>query len=182
MFKRLSFALIAVSVVGSAFAQGDPDTLTKIIEEGKVRNKARVALETITGEFGARLTSSQALEKAQAWAMEQFKSYGCVNVHLEKWGPFAKGWNLDYYSGHMLEPQYQPIIAMPVAWTNGTGGVVTGNPMLVRQPPHGSCRRRIRQNGGTRGTGFWTRHPKPGSCRRPGGRTSVSQPGTTTLR
>ena len=63
--------------------------------------------------------------------MKRLKEYGLTNVHLEKWGPFGKGWNLELYSGHMLEPMYQPIIAMPVAWTAGTNGVVSGNPVLV---------------------------------------------------
>ena len=63
--------------------------------------------------------------------MKRLKEYGLANVHLEKWGPFGKGWNLELYSGHMLEPMYQPIIAMPVAWTAGTNGVVSGNPILV---------------------------------------------------
>src|ERR1035437_3715194 len=75
---------------------------------------------------------SGAMRSASATACAlSLKEYGLANVHLEKWGPFGKGWNLEQYSGHMLEPMYQPIIAMPVAWTAGTEGVVSGNPILV---------------------------------------------------
>ncbi|MEO8592763.1 MAG: M20/M25/M40 family metallo-hydrolase [Candidatus Solibacter sp.] len=85
----------------------------------------------LTDVNGPRLTNSRGFRASGDWAVKRLKEYGLSNVRLEKWGPFAKGWNLDHYSGHMLEPQYQPIIAMPVAWTNGTNGVVTGNPVLV---------------------------------------------------
>src|SRR3954452_11125710 len=85
----------------------------------------------LTDVNGPRLNNSKGYRAAGDWAVKRLKEYGLANVHLEKWGPFAKGWTLDYYAGHMLEPQYQPIIAMPVAWTNGTNGIVTGNPMLV---------------------------------------------------
>ena len=85
----------------------------------------------LTDVNGPRLMNSKGYRAAGEWAVKRLKEYGLSNVHLEKYGPFAKGWNLDYYSGHMLEPQYQPIIAMPVAWTNGTNGVVTGSPVMV---------------------------------------------------
>src|SRR5215471_1334150 len=85
----------------------------------------------LTDVNGPRLTDSKGYRKAGDWAVERLKEYGLSNVHLEKWGPFGKAWNLELYSGNMIEPQYQPLIAYPVAWTPGTNGVVTGNPMLV---------------------------------------------------
>ena len=86
----------------------------------------------LTDVHGPRLTDSKGYREAGEWAVERLKQYGLSNVHLEKWGPFGKSWNLEYYSGHMLAPMYQPIIAMPVAWTPGTNGVVTR-----RTPPGG---------------------------------------------
>lgn len=134
MFKRLSFACLALVVGAQAFAQGDPDTLSKIVEEGKVRNKARVTLETITGVFGARLTSSQALENAQAWAMEQFKSYGCVNVHLEKWGEFPVGFDRakSGHVGRMTAPFTRDFQYTTPSWTPGTKGLKKGG--VVMEP------------------------------------------------
>src|SRR5664279_2415913 len=77
------------------------------------------------------LAVAQQTEKVDLSTIHRLKEYGLSNVHLEKWAPFGKGWNLELYSGHMLEPMYQPIIAMPVAFTAGTDGVVSGNPILV---------------------------------------------------
>src|SRR5664279_3140511 len=85
----------------------------------------------LTDVNGPRLQSSKGYRASADWAVKRLQEYGLANVHLEKWGPFGKGWNLELYSGHMLEPMYQPIIAMPVAFTAGTAGVVSGNPILV---------------------------------------------------
>ena len=85
----------------------------------------------LTDVNGPRLTDSKGHRAAGEWAVKRLKEYGLANVHLEKWGPFAHSWNLEYYAGHMMEPMYQPIIAMPSAWSPGTNGVVAGNPVLV---------------------------------------------------
>ena len=85
----------------------------------------------LTDVYGPRLANSPAYKTAAEWAMKQLKEYGLSNVHGEKWGPFAHGWTYTYYAGHMLEPSYQPIIAVPVAWTSGTNGPVMGDAMIA---------------------------------------------------
>src|ERR1035437_99257 len=110
----------------------DLNTIHRIKEEALGRNsKVMDHLFYLTDVNGPRLQSSKGYRAAADWAVKRLTEYGLSNVRLEKWGPFGKGWNLELYSGHMLEPQYQPIIAMPVAWTAGTNGVVSGNPILV---------------------------------------------------
>src|SRR5215471_17942505 len=76
------------------------------------------------------LALAQPAEKVDLNMIHKIKEEALSNVHLEKWGPFGKAWNVEYYSGHMIEPQYQSLIAYPVAWTPGTNGVVKGNPIL----------------------------------------------------
>src|ERR1035437_3455816 len=110
----------------------DLNTIHRIKEEVLGRNsKVMDHVFYLTDVNGPRLQSSKGYRAAGDWAVKRLTEYGLSNVRLEKWGPFGKGWNLELYSGHMLEPQYQPIIAMPVAWTAGTNGVVSGNPILV---------------------------------------------------
>ena len=110
----------------------DLNTIHRIKAEALGRNsKVMDHMFYLTDVNGPRLQNSKGYRAAGDWAVKRLKEYGLSNVHLEKWGPFGKGWNLELYSGHMLEPQYQPIIAMPVAWTAGTNGVVSGNPILV---------------------------------------------------
>ena len=98
----------------------DLNAIHRIKEEALGRDsKVMDHVFYLTDVNGPRLTNSKGYRKAGEWAVKRLKEYGLTNVHLEKWGPFGKGWNLEFYSGHMLEPMYQPIIAMPVAWTRG---------------------------------------------------------------
>jgi hypothetical protein len=110
----------------------DLNTIHRIKEEALGRNSKVMDDEFyLTDVNGPRLNNSKGYRAAGDWAVKRLKEYGLANVHLEKWGPFGKGWNLELYSGHMLEPMYQPIIAIPLAWTAGTDGVVSGSPILV---------------------------------------------------
>src|SRR5215831_13525547 len=109
----------------------DLNVIHRIKEETFARSKVMDHMFWMTDANGPRLTDSKGHRKAAEWAVGRLKEYGLSNAHLEKWGPFGKAWNLEFYSGHMLEPMYQPIIAMPVAWTPGTNGVLIGEPMLV---------------------------------------------------
>lgn len=137
MLRRLTFAIIALSFGGSVLAQGDSATIDKILDEGVVRNQARQTLETFCGQFGARLTSSQALEKAQAWAMDQFKSYGCVNVHLEKWGEFPVGFDraMSGHVGRMTSPFSRELQFTTPSWTPGTKGLRKGGVVMAPETP-----------------------------------------------
>ncbi|MBS1728258.1 MAG: M20/M25/M40 family metallo-hydrolase [Armatimonadetes bacterium] len=132
MLRRLSFAILAAAIGGTALAQGDQATIDKILDEGMVRNQARQTLETFCGQFGARLTSSQALEKAQAWAMEQFKSYGCTNVHLEKWGEWPVGFDraMSGHVGRMTAPFSRELQFTTPSWTPGTRGLTKGTAIM----------------------------------------------------
>jgi hypothetical protein len=110
----------------------DLNMIHRIKEEALGRNsKVMDHMFYLTDVNGPRLTDSKGYRAAGEWAVKRLKEYGLSNVHLEKWGPFGKSWNVEFYSGHMIEPQYQTIIAYPVAWTPGTNGVVSGNPVMV---------------------------------------------------
>jgi len=110
----------------------DLNAIHRIKEEALGRNsKVMDHMFWLTDANGPRLTDSKGYRAAGEWAVKRLKDYGLANVHLEKWGPFGKAWNVEFYSGHLIEPQYQALIAYPVAWTPGTNGVISGNPMLV---------------------------------------------------
>ena len=91
----------------------------------------------LTDRYGPRLTNSPQFRAAGEWAVSQLKEWGLSNVHLEKWstedvtsGPIP-GWQVTGYSGAMVSPTYMPIIGMPVAWTKGTDGAVTGEAVMA---------------------------------------------------
>ena len=46
-------------------------------------------------------------------------------------GEVGLGWENKYTSVHMHKPEYQPIIAYPVAWSRGTDGKVVSNVVFV---------------------------------------------------
>jgi hypothetical protein len=141
MKKTLLAALFVFAVPALSPAQSvepvDLGAIHRIKDEALGPNsKVMDTAFYLTDVHGPRLTSSKGHRAAAEWAVQRLKEYGLENVHLEKWGPFAKSWNLEYYSGHMIEPSYQPLIALPVAWTPGTNGVVSGNPILVTPQNH----------------------------------------------
>jgi carboxypeptidase Q len=91
----------------------------------------------LTDRYGPRLANSPQFRAAGEWAAGRLKEWGLSNVHLEKWatkdvpsGPIP-GWQITGYSGAMVEPSYMPIIAMPVAWTQGTNGPLTAEVTLA---------------------------------------------------
>jgi hypothetical protein len=131
---QLAASLLALPLLALAqpAEKVDLNMIHRIKEEAFGRNsKVMDHMFYLTDVNGPRLTDSKGYRAAGEWAVKRLKEYGLENVHLEKWGPFGKAWNVEYYSGHMIEPQYQTIIAYPVAWTPGTNGVVSGNPVLV---------------------------------------------------
>ncbi|MCL4795001.1 MAG: M20/M25/M40 family metallo-hydrolase [Bryobacteraceae bacterium] len=83
----------------------------------------------LTDVHGPRLTGSANLKKAAEWAVERLKAYGMADAQIESWGPFGRSWENDRFSVHLLEPSYQPIYGFPLAWTPGTDGVVSGEPV-----------------------------------------------------
>ena len=85
----------------------------------------------LTDVYGPRLTNSPGYMQAADWAVKRLKGYGLKNAHLEKWGPFGQSWTYTKFAAHMTAPQYQPLIGFPLAWTPGTNGPVSGEPVLA---------------------------------------------------
>ena len=79
----------------------------------------------LTDVYGPRLTGSPGFKAAAEWAAKQLQEWGCVNVKLEKWGPFGRSWSLVRYSGNFVEPQPAPITGVVLPWTPGTNGRIT---------------------------------------------------------
>jgi carboxypeptidase Q len=90
---------------------------------------------SLTDRYGPRLTNSPQFRAAGEWAVGQLKEWGLANVHLEKWATPENNkipsWQYTYYSGNMIEPTYQAIIGVPVAWTAGTNGPITAEAILA---------------------------------------------------
>jgi hypothetical protein len=132
MHKR--FALMAALLAAVNLPAEEPvdlKVLTRIKAEAFQNSQAMDHLFYLSDVYGPRLTNSPGYREAADWVVKRLESYGLQNVKLEKWGPFGQSWQLKHFSAHLLEPQYAPLIGFPLAWTPGTNGVVTGEPVLV---------------------------------------------------
>ena len=116
-----------------ALGQDRPDlsVIDRIKTEAFDRSKVMDTLYQITEVRGPRLTASPQFDNAAAWTVSQLREYGLQNVHLEKWGPFGRSWSLEQSSLELLEPSYQRLEAIPLAWSSSTHGDVTGDLVIA---------------------------------------------------
>jgi hypothetical protein len=132
--------MAALCAVTSAYAQstptlGDPETVSRIVEIGKNRNRVMPTLRALTN-IGPRLTGSPTLRRAQEWAMGEFRRYGLKNVHLEKWGDVPVGFERGARQvGRMVTPYDFPIGFTTQCWMPGTEGKVRAEAVLAPAKP-----------------------------------------------
>jgi hypothetical protein len=71
------------------------------------------------------------MRQAQGWVLDELRDMGLSSVEMEPWGEEAVGWDLARVSVHMLEPDYQMVIAYPLAFSPGTGGPVVSRAVIA---------------------------------------------------
>jgi len=138
MRKTIAVLLISVSLPAFAPAQEkiDLNVIHKIKTEELGNNSMVMELmHKLTDQYGPRLTNSPQYRIAGEWAIKQMQEWGLSNPRMEKFAtpkdnPIPS-WQVKSYNGAMVEPQYMPIIGLPVAWTGGTNGPTTGEAILA---------------------------------------------------
>src|SRR6185312_3562468 len=110
----------------------DMHTVELIRNEGFNDSKVMDILFNLTDVNGPRLTGSTGMKSAERWAKKQLTDWGLVNVAIEPWGGFGKGWEINKYYLAMTAPYYQALIGVPKAWTPGTNGLVKADAIVVR--------------------------------------------------
>ncbi len=125
--------LIALAISTVALAQDKPDlaVVNKIRAEAFDHSQVMDTLFYLSDVNGPRVTNSTGFHSAADWAVKRLESYGLVNVKQEPWGEFGRSWNFSHYEGHMIAPQYSPLIGFPLAWSSGTDGPVRGDAILA---------------------------------------------------
>lgn len=134
MTKRSAlFCLLGLVASGTlGHAQGDPQTIAKIIDEGKNHSQVWSRLQYVCEKIGPRLTGSPKLERAEQWAMNEFKRFGLQNVHREKWGEFPVGFERGPLQVvKMVEPFESTMVFTTGAWTNGTNGLTKAEAVMA---------------------------------------------------
>ncbi len=102
----------------------DLEMVAKIREEGLQRSQVADITSYMTDVLGARLTLSQDMKRAQAWAVEKMREIGLENVNIEPFMEYGVAWDNEYFSLHLLEPDYQPMVGFPLTHTPGTSGKI----------------------------------------------------------
>jgi hypothetical protein len=130
---KLRLVLVALLVCSPVLAGGDGDlqVLSRIREEAVRNSEVMQTLSHLTDVVGPRLTNSPGYEKGAEWARLKLKEWGLEDSRLEPWGEFGRGWRVTRHSLEMTHPRYLKLTAYPKAWTKGTSGVISGNPVLV---------------------------------------------------
>ena len=109
----------------------DAAMIGKIREEGLKRSQVMDHISWLSDVYGPRLTGGPGIMQASEWALKKFSEWGLANGHREPFA-FGKGWTLERFSAHLIEPQIEPLIGFPGAWTPGTNGPVTADVILAQ--------------------------------------------------
>jgi hypothetical protein len=125
-----TFLLISVWTVLFVFAtpqdpKVDHDMIAKIREEGFQRSRVMDTVGYMSDVLGARLTLSEDMKSAQTWAKDKMEEIGLVNTIIEPFMDYGVTWDNEYFSLHMLEPDYQPLVGFPLTHTPSTPGRMT---------------------------------------------------------
>ncbi|MCC9167673.1 M28 family metallopeptidase [Pontibacter harenae] len=109
----------------------DLEVVNRIKKEGLENSKVMETAFYLTDVNGPRLSGSSGLKRANEWTKNQLASWGLKNAHLEEWGEFGRGWDIEKSYLAMTAPYYQQLIATPKAWTPSTNGLVKAPAVLV---------------------------------------------------
>ena len=126
-----TLALACVAILAALPALAEDDVLARIREEGFQRSQVMEIAFYMTDVLGPRLTSSRGEKKAQEWARSKMQEMGLSRVVAEPFGAHEASWDNLYTSLHLVEPDYQPLIGYPYAFTPGTNGKVTAEAKIA---------------------------------------------------
>jgi hypothetical protein len=108
-----------------------PDTPAgKLLREIKEHAEVVARVEYLADVIGPRLTGSDQLRQAQAWAKAEMTRLGAVNVHEEAYD-FGLAWTRGVDSARLLTHNGIRFRVDQLAWTPGTQGSVQGELILV---------------------------------------------------
>jgi len=131
MMRVIALNLVILFVAAFPSAQTSPDdldfeTIGRIRDEGLNRSQVMDHISWLADVYGPRLTGGPGIMQAGDWALKKFGEWGLANPRRETFA-FGKGWALERFSAHMIEPQIQPLIGQPGAWSPGTTGTITAD-------------------------------------------------------
>ncbi len=128
--------IIAVSIFCftpfTAFAEEEVDLeiVNRIFDQGINHSEVMDTLQHLTDVIGPRLTGSPQMKQSNDWTRDKFAEWGLENAHLEDF-EFGRGWTFSKSVVRMTSPRVAQLYALPMGWTPGTDGVVSGEVIHV---------------------------------------------------
>lgn len=104
---------------------------TRILQEIASHSQAFSNLEEMCDTIGPRLTGSDNLRRAQAWAMGKLKEYGAENVHEEAYD-FGPSWTRGTDTARLLTQNHQVLQIAAMGWTPSTHGLIRGEVTVIQ--------------------------------------------------
>ena len=126
-----AFLLLSVPTISIGQEKTDLNIIQKIRQEETDRSKVMDIVFNLTDVSGPRLTISPGFTRAANYAVNKLKEWGLSNAILDPWGDFGKGWELQRSYVAMSAPYYKSLIAVPKAWTSGTGGLQNAEVLVI---------------------------------------------------
>src|SRR5438874_9769370 len=97
--------LVAVPILAQISQEPvDLDGIYRIKDEGLNRSQVMETLSYLTDVYGPRLTGSPQAKAAGEWAKKKLSEWELVNVNLETWGPFGRGWSNERLTARAIGP------------------------------------------------------------------------------
>jgi hypothetical protein len=134
MKKTFILFILGCCLAFSATEKIDADTNWKIRREATDHSHVMRLIHQLTDVYGPRLTGSPNLKAACEWAIDQMKSWGLQDGHLESWDFGHPGWGNDDFSVRVISPYKGLLDARVVAWTPGTKGLVRAGIVKITPP------------------------------------------------
>ena len=126
--SAIAFAMPAIA---PAVAQSvDRVAVNGIIPQGFNPSEVMQTAADLTDRIGGRMTNSPQMREAEAWTQQRFRDWGLSNVRAEGF-EFGRGWSIVRSSARMTAPRPIDLRAIPIAWTPGTNGVISGGVVVA---------------------------------------------------
>jgi hypothetical protein len=117
------FAAISLPVLSEDV---ELEVIHRIKQEAFEGSQVMDHLFWMTDVNGPRLSNSPGYQSGAEWAVKTMRGWGMKNAALEPWGEFGRGWSLDHFEVHLVEPDYASLSGIPLAWSGSTNGPASG--------------------------------------------------------
>jgi hypothetical protein len=109
----------------------DGSVIQRFRIESMERSQVAETLSYLSDIYGPRLSGTPRYLEMVHWVEQRLQAWGVEATHLETYGDGHRGWEIVSFSAAMTAPVFMDLNAHPICCSRGTGGSVSGKPVLV---------------------------------------------------